>query len=712
MQAALVLLVGVLFALPAFGDWGEDALALQEFLDTKNTFNKTIWVGAHNAYANDEWGYFDPNQTLRPGNLLKAGARQMEYDPRKDISGDLRLCHGTCGADDKTLIDGLDQIKNFVKDNKNAVVFLKLEMKEAYSKTADKLENHLGDWIYRPTEGRLDPTGCTGRYGLEPEFLTKADILAAGKNVIVFAGNGAMSSCPGSSKFLSWVHVGVEYQSSGWQKSLNKSSSPSDAGAKYGQGIMTLVHDPNTFSGPNGGFEDQIFTSNNVDNYMNQGHNVFELFNFNGKNALLYDEVDARHMVWSWNNNEPSGNGSCAQVNKPVDTGFDDIPCDLSLRFACYNKVSDDWNVTSGSGIWEEGRQTCISEFGDSYDFAAPTNGRQMNDLLNTADAGNVSTGIYVNYHSQSLSGVWQVNDMNKLSLSRSPAYGYPTKGSRFDHRYLVERGLLTSDLQRITSVRLQGKSRVKAIEVTYAGGLTYTQGDSDGSYTSALNLSGSNRLSSVEYCLDRVSGDNRIVHLELTNTSGSTISYGPKDGTCSTVTFDRELYSIYGTWGDGALKSLGFDTGSAELLGQDEGFEIKAAYNTSKCMYKQNSGWSNGNRLVLGDCGSDSSGGNRWTYEASTGLIRAVQDPSKCIHKKDANWNNGNVIHVWNCSSDPSGLNKTWDFNPSNGRISARGNSGKCIHKKFGNNWDNGNPIHLWNCGSGAEANKSWDLD
>ncbi|MEO1086736.1 MAG: hypothetical protein AAFY88_21090, partial [Acidobacteriota bacterium] len=76
IKNTLILSTTALLALPAFGEWAEETLVRQEQLEIHNTFNKTTWVGAHNAYSNEEWGYFDPNQTLKPKSLLKAGARQ------------------------------------------------------------------------------------------------------------------------------------------------------------------------------------------------------------------------------------------------------------------------------------------------------------------------------------------------------------------------------------------------------------------------------------------------------------------------------------------------------------------------------------------------------------------------------------------------------------------------------------------------------------
>ncbi|MEM1182184.1 MAG: hypothetical protein AAGM22_27800 [Acidobacteriota bacterium] len=711
LKSTLILLAPALFALPASGEWAEDTLVRQEQLEINNTFNKTTWVGAHNAYANEEWGYFDPNQTLKPRNLLKAGARQMEYDPRKDDTHDLRLCHGDCSfwGGEKTFAEGLDEIKIFVKANPNAVVFLKLEMKDNYAKTAQKLENNLGSYIFKPQSGQVSVSGCSGRHGLEPEYMTRAKVLAAGKNVVVFAGNGALEDCPESSDFKEWVHVGVEYQGSGWQKQLDKPGSASSAGSYYEQGRMTLVHDPNTFANINGGFDGQIFTPGNVDNYMRNGHNVFELFNFNGNNSF-FNDVKAQHMVWSWANNEPSGGGDCAVVNNVVGLNYDDTHCNYNLRFACYDENGDDWRVTSGSGIWEDGFQKCVAEFGGDYKFAVPANPRQKNDLLDEIDLFQISTAVYLNYHDLSLEGVWQGNTSMKLSLSTSTEVGYSNKGTEYDYRYLIERGLYSDNLLEVTSVRLRGKTRVKGIELTYSDGSVVYQGDDDGDFTGSLNLGGSTQLTGARVCAGTNSGTDRLFYIELTASNGSSIEYGPEQGNCTNLSLSGDFLGIFGTYGDGHLKAIGFYTGSTQVFETTPGYEISGSYNSAKCIYKASSGWSNGIALQIRDCGTDATGDNEWIYESSTGYIRAANNQNMCIHKKNGNWDNGNPIHVWSCSAG-SAANKSWNYDSASGRISARNNSSKCIHKKYAN-WNNGNPIHLWDCSAGSNANKSWNLD
>ncbi|MEM8996051.1 MAG: hypothetical protein AAGF23_14790, partial [Acidobacteriota bacterium] len=422
-------------------------------------------------YSADEWGYFDPNQTLKPRNLLEAGARQMEYDPRRDWDGDLRLCHGVCTGFEKKFNDGLDNIKNFLAHNPNSVVFLKLEMKEGLFITGEKLENKLGDYIYKPRPGRIPPgNSCPGRHGIEPEFLTKAEILGEGKNVIVFAGNGALEDCPGSSRFMEWVHVGLEYEDTGWQKKFDRPDNPAESGAFYDQGRMTLIHDPNTFNSINGGFSDGVFTRGNVGAYMENGHNVFELYNFNGIDTLFHEDVKAKHMVWSWLEDQPSGDGDCGIANGWLG-GFDDVPCNYDLKYACYGDVTDTWYVTSQKGHWDGGQQACVAQFGAGVDFAVPTNPRQMKDLLDTT-----TEWVYVNYHDQSVEGVWQANTAPK-NVRKQAYVGDIHIGNPIDQRYMIDRRLYTGSYTEVTAARIRAKDRIKGIELTFSDGAVRRDG-------------------------------------------------------------------------------------------------------------------------------------------------------------------------------------------------------------------------------------------
>ena len=554
LKAALVTLASTAaLVAPAYGSWGKDALTLQEFLDTNNTFNETMWVGAHNAYAADEWGYLDPNQTLKPRDLLEAGARQMEYDPHKDWQGDLNLCHGFCSGFEKKFTTGLDQIVNFIADNPNSVVFLKLEMKEALSKTGDKLENRLGDYIYKPRPGRIPPhSSCPGRHGIEPEYLTKAEILAEGKNVIVFAGNGAMDECPGSIGFMEWVHVGLEYEDTGWQLQYDKPKSASDSASYYDQGRMTLIHDPNTFNSINGGFSDGVFTRANVDNYMENGLNVFELYNFNGMDTAFHEDVKAKNMVWSWLENQPAGDGDCGITNGQLG-GFDDVPCNYNLKYACYEKATSSWYVTNQVGHWDGGQQACTAQFGSNVEFAVPTNPRQMKKLLDTT-----TEWVWVNYHDQSIEGVWQANTPAKVVQKTAPV-GDIARGNSFDQRYMIDRRLYTGHYTEVTAVRIRAKDRIKGLELTFSDGTVMYHGGNSGSFSDYLTLGRGNKVATAEVCVNRYDGEDRVFYVELVSETGMVISNGTRSGNCTSGTMPGDLMGFHGTGGDSYFNSLGF---------------------------------------------------------------------------------------------------------------------------------------------------------
>ena len=570
LKTALVTLASTAaLVAPAYGSWGKDALTLQEFLDTNNAFNETMWVGAHNAYAADEWGYLDPNQTLKPRDLLEAGARQMEYDPHKDWQGDLNLCHGFCSGFEKKFTTGLDQIVNFIADNPNSVVFLKLEMKEALSKTGDKLENRLGDYIYKPRPGRIPPhSSCPGRHGIEPEYLTKAEILAEGKNVIVFAGNGAMDECPGSIGFMEWVHVGLEYEDTGWQLQYDKPKSASDSASYYDQGRMTLIHDPNTFNSINGGFSDGVFTRANVDNYMENGLNVFELYNFNGMDTAFHEDVKAKNMVWSWLENQPAGDGDCGITNGQLG-GFDDVPCNYNLKYACYEKAANTWHVTHQKGHWDGGQQACVAQFGPGADFAVPTNPRQMKDLLDTT-----TEWVWVNYHDQSVEGVWQANTAPK-TVRKQAWVGDSHIGNPIDQRYMIDRRLYTGNYTEVTAARIRAKDRLKGIELTFSNGTVMYYGGNSGSFSDYLPLGNGNSVATAEICTDRHSSETRVHYLELVSQDGVVISNGTRRGTCMPVTMHGDLMGFYGTGGDSYFNSLGFYTMEPEATYETAGWIV-----------------------------------------------------------------------------------------------------------------------------------------
>ena len=558
----LVALSMALLAATAGADWGEEALLLQEQLDVNNSFNETLFVGTHNAYNASAWDdayNADPNQSLDPKDQLRSGAREMEYDIH-EYFGQLRLCHGSpCSGGEKKFRRGLEEIKEFINEgNENAVILLKLQIDDDYGEAAGMIEGELGDYIYKPTQGVLDLSGsCGSRYGIEPEFLTKADVLKAGKNVIVITAAEGMDSCP-SSVFKEWVHVGVEYSGSGWQKKFDKPTSIAECESYRENGKMTLVHDPNTWIGFGSDFSEQFFDSaDTISDYMSCGLNVLEMYNYDGSNSGAHDP-DPDDLVWSWNTNEPSGNGNCAVAVGDWDR-FDDRPCTNSHPFACYSKADDDWRVTSSLNTWDAGEQTCADEYGsDGYVFAVPTTPPQMVALDEVIDDSG-SIVAWVNYHDLSVEGVWQANNDLRLGVESVEALGSPSVGDAFDGFHMVERSLYTGELHRISSVRISAGDRVDGLEVTYDGGTTIQHAGDDGDWTNSLELEAGEHIIEASICIDTYNGSERVFYLSLSTNYGDSISAGTQSGTCTPLILDPVL-AFHGRGGTN-LDALGFYT-------------------------------------------------------------------------------------------------------------------------------------------------------
>ncbi|WP_299011950.1 hypothetical protein [uncultured Shewanella sp.] len=204
----LCLLLGISFinTVTAAIDADDDKvnrLALQGQIDTQAPLSKTLWAGAHNAYASYEWDaapYTDVNQWYSPNDLFNRGIREMEYDvyPASSISSTPQMCH--LGLEEKTMCiymfgtaatlgEGLDEITDYLANHKDEVILLKFEAYDSSyhtnfrNKIGEKIESRLGDYVFKPSDWGYGDDDCAS---LPVQTLTKQDVLDAGRNVILF----------------------------------------------------------------------------------------------------------------------------------------------------------------------------------------------------------------------------------------------------------------------------------------------------------------------------------------------------------------------------------------------------------------------------------------------------------------------------------------------------------------------------------------------
>ena len=567
LTTAALLATGTALADPK-EDWAVSALELQEHLDINQPFNRTFWVGTHNSYNAHKWSLayqIDPNQFYDLTGQLDLGARELTLDVYKDGTG-LFLCHGDCSGIEERFGEGLEIIRDWIDDgNQDSVIFLKLEMGTSkWGQVASKIEDKIADYVYRPREGQISYNhSFSSCHGLEPEHLTKADVLAEGKNIVLIVTRA--DGCPGNDSFQEWVHIGFEYDDGTFEEKFDKETDFDACEGLYDQGRMTRLHDGITFNDAFGlADEDQKITESNFADYMACGLNVFELFNYgdHANSDTEHDALEAFDMVWSWHTYEPSGdaNHHCAQL----DPGgrFSDIECDISSNyFACFNASTEDWQVSTSTGTWSDGQDVCRDDFpGQSYTFSVPHNPKQMNDLVSVLPSSSAAR-VWVNYTDVGIEGTWVADAEQTDSIEIWDSRG-GVGGEDFDDFDFVAHYSGTD--RRITNIAMRSDgSRVHALEVTYSDGTVMHHGGTGGSWGSDLAIGTDERIDRVKTCMSIYNSNWHVYFLKFETNGGRTISAGTTTSYCyqwenTSESGNEGVIAFYGGAGDD-LDSIGF---------------------------------------------------------------------------------------------------------------------------------------------------------
>ncbi|WP_244369853.1 phosphatidylinositol-specific phospholipase C domain-containing protein [Pseudoalteromonas xiamenensis] len=276
-------------------------LDLQGQIDTNAPFSKTLWAGAHNAYASFSWDkgiYTDVNQYYSPKSLLKRGIRAMEFDiyPETTLDSTPMLCHNNrekealCSSTyHAKLSDGLDDIKAFLDENPDEVVLLKIEAYKSihhdnwHNKIGERLQKDIGDYLLVPADWGYEENNCAS---LPVNKLTKKDILASGKQIVAViqtprdAGNLCTYHDHGSyGKFFDTVFIGVDtFDENGDLQSnqpfcQNNSNgcTGTDKTTHYQANNMSVVIDDATQLNPDGPASDKT-GSKVISNWANKDH--------------------------------------------------------------------------------------------------------------------------------------------------------------------------------------------------------------------------------------------------------------------------------------------------------------------------------------------------------------------------------------------------------------------------------------------------------
>jgi len=380
--------------------WVGQALDLQRGLDVNAPIIDNNILGTHNTYNSEVYTacdfsvgcrYLDPQQKYSIKDQLRMGARFIELDVHWTTKMEgifsypkrLLLCHGVCSINDKYATEGFDEIKSWLNDSANAdeVIILYIE---------DDSENHHVDLYNQLTSRFGSKIYASGGCGNIPDNLTKADVLVAGKQVILWKDGG----CSGNASMADLAYSGLGNVGRIWEDGT------------------TLGTISEFFTG---GIDS--ISASEVSEAFATGGNIVNLDDM----VMNDDRIEA--AVWSWNTNEPNdynGNEDCA--TQTGSSRWNDVNCNNAYAYACEDNDGN-WAVPySTTGTWTNGNNACAS-LGADYHFSVPTNSQSNQALKTVKEASGYST-VWLNYEDRSAEGNWAGVQLNAFAELRDQRAG------------------------------------------------------------------------------------------------------------------------------------------------------------------------------------------------------------------------------------------------------------------------------------------------
>ena len=369
--------------------WTWKALKHQRRLEQHTPLSQNSMMGSHNTYNSEEYtdfdSYLDPQHKHTIYDQLRLGISFIELDAHwtahahgdpGDWGNDILLCHSGIGAEigdwhlgcsltDRKYRWGLQEVRNWLADPQNGdeVIILYVE-----DHTDGRHKNLYNDLMGTIGASIYHSGGCKGI----PDTLTKADVLNAGKQVIVRID----SDCSSYSGLANMAFTDMGNISRKWEDATGVSAIIGATGAEVTADI----------------------TPADIRDYHKQGRNLINLDN------ITYNDGHLEAAVWSWDKNEP--NNYNANQHCAVQWGngrWDDTQCDRIDYFACENIADGSWSLSNYQGKWSEGHEACKA-LGDEYEFSVPTNS-PANEVLKDAKAG--IERVWLNYSDLEQEGYW-----------------------------------------------------------------------------------------------------------------------------------------------------------------------------------------------------------------------------------------------------------------------------------------------------------------
>lgn len=384
-------------------DWQARALKAQSQLDRNVPIAQALWLGTHNSYNSGAHGYADWNQSLSIKDQLRQGAREVVFDVHW-YNSELRLCHGNsnhggCAPEDRRFKAGLDDIKDWLKNNPDEVVILKIEGQfgDHHNRFHREVKNNLGlDRIYKPTD--QDPGVSTCAY--LNQDISKAAIRAKGRSIVLVVENN--NPLCKEADFYKIAFRGLNHTSStNTEREKFVKVSGVDACRSLPDDVrrneIVRVFDPRTkhkIGSDGGGIK---LDGSKIDDFLSCGLNIFEMFNYKGDGSDM-----KKRFIWSWDSvgQEPKLNPSaqerCAVLQTETNR-FRVTGCGKEKQFACVKPATHEWCVATDQATFDKGDNKCAKACGAGFKFGAPWSRFELNKLVRARNDANVTENIYIN---------------------------------------------------------------------------------------------------------------------------------------------------------------------------------------------------------------------------------------------------------------------------------------------------------------------------
>lgn len=398
--------------------WVHQAHHSQRQLDQNQPLARATFIATHNSYNAAAYTtpqrYLDPNQSFSLTQQLDMDVRALELDVHSFYQFDMAravfrpeflLCHGTdqhvgCSPFDRTLWEGMYEIRDWLErpENENEVLLLYIEDHSSERDNfnlAVALLDTIGAHTYLPTMLMPD-RGCKAI----PADLTKADILAAGKNVILIS-----DGCSGeSTNFVTFGGFAGGDDQTGYPTVALDVLQPAPAciDSRYDRtelnSTFVRMQEDRTLLTRVAGKAGPKITPETVTNLMDCEINLI------GMDKL--DPADGRleAAIWSWAEDQPQATevDQCALHNSSG--RFESARCDEFRPFACRDDASGQWSITNNVGPWDEGVAACAAL---GLQFSVPFS-RYENNRLSELRELEQAEQVWLGY-GKAGAGQWQV---------------------------------------------------------------------------------------------------------------------------------------------------------------------------------------------------------------------------------------------------------------------------------------------------------------